>query len=409
MKRTLLSFLMAILTAAGVSAQEWEWGTAKWNIEDGAVFYDIVNFNEKGGLSLSYPNPTNYYLTFFNMLAVSYNVYVDDATEPIEYTSSVQGRNMDGSDTADEDGNYPIHFSFGFSEGHKYRIVTTGTVLAQANLATYSTDTLSLNTDSYSISFTIQGPELVKTIDVEAIMSLAITDQAADPTISEVDTVAIKEALGISALSEAAVYGLNLDGSYIEYEWYAEYFDGWKDADGDYTNYNGGYDSYHGHNAYPAVYCIKMNATADTISYFFYDWWKEYNPDEGTELPGADVDGNVKAKAPATSYNSTIWDWEDEDGTVYQYTRYYRCDEGKDYKSSFIYKANNKYVLLNATLHFLSIEDYNAVGIKDVATPATPPAIEGIYSLSGVRLNSLQKGINIVKSADGSTRKVLVK
>ena len=45
-------------------------------------------------------------------------------------------------------------------------------------------------------------------------------------------------------------------------------------------------------------------------------------------------------------------------GTVTQYRRNYRCEEGKDYKASFIYVANRKSVVLNATLHFVSQEAY---------------------------------------------------
>ena len=48
MKKTLLSIIVTLLTVTGASAQQWEWGTPKWNIEDGAVFYDIVHFEERG-------------------------------------------------------------------------------------------------------------------------------------------------------------------------------------------------------------------------------------------------------------------------------------------------------------------------------------------------------------------------
>lgn len=47
-------------------------------------------------------------------------------------------------------------------------------------------------------------------------------------------------------------------------------------------------------------------------------------------------------------------------------------------------------------------------GVTEVETPAeAQPAV--IYSISGARLNGLQKGINIIKHADGTTTKVLVK
>lgn len=399
MKKTLLSFVVALLTVTGVSAQEWEWGTAKWNIEDGASYEGIADFNAKGGLVLSYPNPTDFYLTFLNIIAVTYDVQVDDATEVIQYTSTAQA----GTDVA---------MTYPFIEGHTYHIRTTSAVLAQANLATYQTDTLSVSTDSYSISFSIDGPKFVKAFDVEATMSLAITDQNTIPTISKVDTTAIKNELGISSLSEAEVYALNPDGSYIGYEWHADVFDGWRDADGDYTNWGGGYDQYHGRNAFLAVYSIKLNATADSVSYYFYDRWSDYVEKTDSVVGGSGVEGTeVKAKAPVTNNQTIVWELEDEDGTIYKYNRNYRCEEGKDYKASFVYIANKKLVRLNATLHFVSQEDYDGYiqSVEDVAAPAIAPATEGIYSLSGVRLNSLQKGINIVKSADGSTRKVLVK
>lgn len=44
--------------------------------------------------------------------------------------------------------------------------------------------------------------------------------------------------------------------------------------------------------------------------------------------------------------------------------------------------------------------------IKDAQTTAAPA---GIYSISGAKLNSMKKGINIVKGADGSVRKIFVK
>lgn len=49
-------------------------------------------------------------------------------------------------------------------------------------------------------------------------------------------------------------------------------------------------------------------------------------------------------------------------------------------------------------------------GIEAVSTAErTSSAATGIYSLSGARMNSLQKGVNIVRRADGSVSKILVK
>ena len=52
-------------------------------------------------------------------------------------------------------------------------------------------------------------------------------------------------------------------------------------------------------------------------------------------------------------------------------------------------------------------EDNGQVDIADVDVNAA--SVEGIYTISGTQVSSLQKGINIVKYADGKVKKVLVK
>lgn len=47
-------------------------------------------------------------------------------------------------------------------------------------------------------------------------------------------------------------------------------------------------------------------------------------------------------------------------------------------------------------------------GISSVTT-TTDSSVEAIYDLSGRKLNEMQKGINIVRKADGTTVKVLKK
>ena len=51
----------------------------------------------------------------------------------------------------------------------------------------------------------------------------------------------------------------------------------------------------------------------------------------------------------------------------------------------------------------------NVVGIKAVADKKNANGTVRIYSIDGMRIPSLQKGINIVRKADGTTQKVLVK
>ena len=50
-----------------------------------------------------------------------------------------------------------------------------------------------------------------------------------------------------------------------------------------------------------------------------------------------------------------------------------------------------------------------ASGIENLTTGNGAQTVVGIYSLDGVKLNSLRKGINIIKMSDGSVKKVLVR
>ena len=361
------------------------WGTATWNTADNAV-YDGIEAFEAAGLTLSYPNPSGFALNFLNVLLVEFDLFVDGSTEPIKATSSAQGST-------------DVLISYPFVEGHQYKIVTTKAQLCQANLSTYTTDTLTTNEDSYSISFTINGPALQKTIDVEGWMSLAIVNQDYTKTISTVDVADICATLGISDISEATMHALRPNGSYCDY---MSYFDWWRDADGDFTPYNAGYNSVFGHNAYPAVYCIKVNETADTVTYYFYDYWTVI--EEGDDNQG----GSIVTRAPQTVYSNDTVDWENEDGTITQYRRSYRVVEGEDYVSEVMYVANGKSVILRATLHFVSEEEWNEkTAITEAKAEAT--GIVEFYSISGARLEALQQGINIVRYGDGTVRKVFVK
>lgn len=385
----------AVFTGKPADNSVFVWGTAEWSIEDNRTFDSIEEF-ETAGLTLTYPNPTGYNLTFLNILAADCEVYVDGNAEAEKASFSGQAGTI-------------LTTKYGFAEGHDYKIKVISAVLAQANLATRKTDTLSINNDSYTLSFRINGPELQKTIEVEAKMSLDIIDQNETPTVSEVNVAEITAALGINDISEADMHALNPDGSYNDH---MDYYDFWHAANGEFTNYNGGYDTYAGHNAYPAVYCIKINEAADSVTYFFYDSWKEYDPNESGSIPGIGADTengsgsqSVVRATPTTSYNSIIWDWDNGDGTTTQYKRSYRVDVDNDYKASFIFVANRKSVTVNATLHFV---EGKVTGIEN-AKATTASGETEYYTIDGVRLSTPQKGINIVREADGRTHKILVK
>lgn len=404
MKKTLL-ILFAALTTLAAQAQTFEWGTATWNIQDGRVYESIQEY-EADPVALKFSNSNNYTLTFFHIISVKYDIFVDDATEPIHAGALAQG------DTN-------VLFDYDFPEGHDFRIVTTSNELVQLNLATYTTDTLSLNSDSYTISFRINGPEIVQTYNYEATMSLAIVDQEWWLTFSEVDTEALCKDLGINDITEAQLLGLNANGSYnrafLSDKYGYDIYDGWRDADEGFTFWFN-YDNQErrnllGHQPWPAVYCMKMNETCDTIKYYYYDDWKEYNPDDPGEVPVINDNSNVKQKAlrraPETHYNSIIWDWENEDGTITQYTRSYRCEEGQDYSASWIFKADKKAVKINATMHFVSQEAYaeylaHVEEMKAQSSTAKPVAY---YDLTGRRLNAPRRGFNIAKLSNGKAIK----
>lgn len=368
-------------TGKAYDSSTFIWGEATWNTENNVVYEGIEKF-EEAGLTLSYPNPTGFALGFLNVILVEYDVYVDDDETPIKTHSTAQGSSN-------------VLIDYAFVEGHDYKIVTTKAQLAQANLATRTTDTLSTSLDSYEISFTINGPEIVDTIEVENWMSLAITDQEYIKTVSTVDVTKITSALGINNINEAVMHPIRPNGSYCDH---MDYFDWWRDADGDFTTYNGGWNSIFGGNAKPAVYSIKVNEAADSVTYYFFDAWREYVPTEDETVGG----GTITTRA------TVVWDWDNGDGSTTKYNRTYRVEEGTDYQSSVMYVANQKAVVLRATLHFVSEEEWHEKTAIEEPSKVATEAVE-YYSIAGVRQPGLQKGINIVRYTDGTTRKVMVK
>lgn len=363
MKRILLTLIVAFTAFANALAVDLIWGKATWNIQNGTVFEDINDINLQT-IKLTFENFKNAstgkkYFISGDLLSVNYDIYVDDATEPIKETAT------------GEMGGLEVVFDYKWVEGHSYRVVTTNAKLMYPNMATYITDTLSMSDTPYTISFSINGPEIVKTIEVEGTMALSIIDQTSQPTISTINTKEICTALGINNISEAEyIYGLCANGAYFPN--YIDPCDGWRDADGEYTTYYG-YDNASirnilGHRPYPSVYCIKLNETCDTVSYFFYDYWKEYDPEEPESVPGTGSGAKMRvmrrASVPNTVYNDSIWawNWTTEEGvdTTTLYRRSYRVTEGQDYKAGFIVMANGKAVTINATLHFVDGQTYEA-------------------------------------------------
>lgn len=403
MKHLLLTTALLLAAVATQAQVQFEWGTASWNIENGRV-YENINEYDADPATLIFPNPTGYAFVA-NIIGVDYDIFIDDATTPIKDVASV----MNSASVA---------LTYDFAEGHDYRVVVTQSLLAKLNFVTYSTDTVSINTDQYSVSFRINGPEIVNEYNYEASMSLAIMDQEAELTFSEVDLASICKDLGINDITEAKFIGLNPNGSYNKTFTSPNYgydiWDGWHDADGSYTNFWGAdgqvYRNLLGHQPYQPVYCIKFNETCDTIKYYFYDQWREYDPDDTGETPivGNEVKAKAPRRAPDTHYNSVIVDWDNGDGTTTKYTRSYRVDPGSDYSAHFMFKVEQKAVLVHATMHFVASE-YDPVidGIASANKAARHD--KRIFGLSGARQQSLKKGLNIVIDETGTARKILVR
>lgn len=72
-------------------------------------------------------------------------------------------------------------------------------------------------------------------------------------------------------------------------------------------------------------------------------------------------------------------------------------------------KLNAKLFINEANVTVVFGEEYITAGIDTVTVTPNASGVDEIYDLSGRKLNSLQKGVNIVRKADGTTVKVLKK
>lgn len=163
---------------------------------------------------------------------------------------------------------------------------------------------------------------------------------------------------------------------------------------------------------------------------------------------GICADGSAEVEAEVTYDDGTtstadlgyIWDWySSESGqgeAVYGLGRIFRQAEDDEEESE--YKPDDIDSNLNIRLFELSIDvdktkaiksimfstsswfgypailavnkvGYPTTGIEKVNTGKNAQAVVAIYNLNGMRLQSLQKGVNILKLANGATRKVIVR
>ncbi len=91
---------------------------------------------------------------------------------------------------------------------------------------------------------------------------------------------------------------------------------------------------------------------------------------------------------------------------TYEYTM--SLDRSKKTKA-FVFTSRNRGAY--PTILAVSKKGYkgSVSGIENLTTGNGALTVVGIYSLDGMKLNSLRKGINIIKMSDGSVKKVLVR
>ena len=91
---------------------------------------------------------------------------------------------------------------------------------------------------------------------------------------------------------------------------------------------------------------------------------------------------------------------------TYEYTM--PLDRSKKTKA-FVFTSRNSGAY--PTILAVSKKGYkgSVSGIENLTTGNGAQTVVGIYSLDGMKLNSLRKGINIIKMSDGSVKKVLVR
>ena len=76
--------------------------------------------------------------------------------------------------------------------------------------------------------------------------------------------------------------------------------------------------------------------------------------------------------------------------------------------STNYFRTDREWINFNLWAHALDPAD-DPVGVKSL-TPDPSPVGEGsIYDLSGRKLDKPQKGINIIRYSDGTSKKILVK
>ena len=96
------------------------------------------------------------------------------------------------------------------------------------------------------------------------------------------------------------------------------------------------------------------------------------------------------------------------EGTDNVYVRIVQAGGGSSVQIYDMYVMNEGEKSTAKKAEYMAEYDEQASGISE-ALQTRRPAIVGIYNLNGIRRNQLQRGLNIVVSADGKYKKVIIK
>ncbi|MGI6223516.1 MAG: hypothetical protein ACOYJG_07895 [Prevotella sp.] len=118
------------------------------------------------------------------------------------------------------------------------------------------------------------------------------------------------------------------------------------------------------------------------------------------------VSQDVKAGDPIITYLTT----DTTSAVKFDYYDLSGYDEYA-YRVRAYLEANDEiYYSAPTDLQFVRLDGTNGInGVNGIDNVKTNAAVEGIYTVNGMRLNSVRKGLNIIKYTDGTTKKILVK
>lgn len=133
----------------------------------------------------------------------------------------------------------------------------------------------------------------------------------------------------------------------------------------------------------------------------------------------ADRKAGTNENAFFTEFPIPYWTDDTKDPVTKFKTAFYRVGEFEEGDTEkYVYVPNNKCFINGSkanvdseakALYFEDDEDFGDVTDIIAVEESASDATSGIYSVDGQKLNSLKKGVNIVKMSDGSTKKIMVK